>query len=184
MSDIKILSFNVNGLGLERKRKALFTKLQKLQSIVLLQETHSTKTIETKWKIEWKSDIFYAHGTSNSRGVAILLPCNTEYKVHNIIRDEQDGRFIIMDIEIYKTRILVANIYMPTRDHELEQMALLKCFQNNLPECESLIIGGDFNLYLNPFLDKHPDMKNTNDNKSFRQDLNSFIETNELSDVW
>ena len=42
--------------------------------ITLLQETHSALTDEPDWSSEWGSEIIFSHGSTNSRGVAILIP--------------------------------------------------------------------------------------------------------------
>jgi hypothetical protein len=113
------------------------------------------------------------------------LPHNIEYQLFDVVR-EDNGRFLILDIEIFKVRMILVNVYMPTRDHESEQIALLESLQDSLNffSCDCLIIGGDFNLYLDPNLDRHPGMKNTNDNKQFRTNLRSFLESYELVDIW
>ncbi len=71
---IKVTSFNVNGLGQEGKRNAILKKMKTLESIVLIQQTHSTMSMEKKWKNEWGGHIIFSHGTSASKGVAILFP--------------------------------------------------------------------------------------------------------------
>ena len=48
---------------------------------VLLQETHSTKNDEHLWQKEWGSTIKFSHGTSNSKGFAILFPSNKNMTV-------------------------------------------------------------------------------------------------------
>ena len=53
----------------------IFTWCRKQKSdFIFLQETHSKKKdTETCWKNEWGCEIIMAHGSSNSRGVAILV---------------------------------------------------------------------------------------------------------------
>ena len=50
---INLTSFNVNGLRMELKRNTIFNKLRPTHNIIFLQETHSSKEIENKWKNEW-----------------------------------------------------------------------------------------------------------------------------------
>ncbi len=47
---LQLSSFNVNGLRQDIKRNAICTKLKPSNNIILLQETHSSKEIENKWK--------------------------------------------------------------------------------------------------------------------------------------
>ena len=61
----------------KKKRKTIFQWLKSSHpGIILLQETHSLEEDEKAWVSEWDNDIF-AHGTNNSRGVAILLDSKT-----------------------------------------------------------------------------------------------------------
>ena len=75
MYNFKLISFNVNGLGEELKRRKIFNWLKQYYSkcICFLQETHSTAQCENKWKTECDSELIFSHGSSNSRGVAIFI---------------------------------------------------------------------------------------------------------------
>ena len=70
----KVLTVNVNGRNNHNKRIRLFNSLKtKKIDIRLLQETHSTKTTETKWQQEWNRMSFWNSGpTYHSAGVATL----------------------------------------------------------------------------------------------------------------
>ena len=71
---LKLLSLNVRGLGNFRKRRATFTWLRKQKAdLIFLQETHTTKNCESQWKKEWGSSIMFSHGSTNARGVAVLI---------------------------------------------------------------------------------------------------------------
>ncbi len=97
-SSINLVSFNVNGLGQEAKRKSVFEKLKKLDCISFLQETFSTKNIETRWKDEWGGEILFNHGASNSRGVAIFFPKNIDFELCEKITDNE-GRLLIAKVK-------------------------------------------------------------------------------------
>ncbi len=51
--------FNVNRLREDIKRNDIFNKLKPSNNIILLQETHSSKEIENKWKNEWGGGIIF-----------------------------------------------------------------------------------------------------------------------------
>ena len=71
---LKLVSFNTRGLRDYCKRKNVFSKLKKLKcDIIMLQETHSVSDDEVQWEREWGGKILFAHGTSQSKGVAILF---------------------------------------------------------------------------------------------------------------
>ena len=71
-SSLELVSFNARGLGNEKKRKkySIFLKKQtSMNSVIFLQECHSTKEVERLWEYQWKNKIFYSHGKFNARGV-------------------------------------------------------------------------------------------------------------------
>ena len=50
-NSLKLVSLNVRGLSNFRKRRAIFTWCRKQKAdLIFLQETHSTKESEYKWK--------------------------------------------------------------------------------------------------------------------------------------
>ena len=66
------------------------------------------------WRSEWGAKVFYSHGVSNSRGVAILMPNNLDFVVQQEISDK-NGRFILLDILIDDIRLILVNVYAPTK---------------------------------------------------------------------
>ena len=169
--DITVYSLNCNGLRDKTKRTAVFHKLRKTgMGLYLLQETHSTEDVEFSWQVQWGSrNVYFSYGSSNSRGVATLIPENSDITVHSISRDDC-GRFIILDAEKDGHKFSVGNVYFPTRDKESEQRETLLKFIEALMSFnnEHIIIAGDWNLYLNPRLDKLDDMGESSDNGSYR----------------
>ena len=97
---LKLFSLNVRGIRTNStKRKIIFEYfIMKPKCCVFLQETHCTSELENTWKQEWGSDIIFSHGSSNSKGVAILLPKQVNYTILNKNIDP-DGRFVIIEIE-------------------------------------------------------------------------------------
>ena len=74
MDKLSIETRNVDGLRDNLKRAKNFLLLNQSNSdIFLLQETHSTPLDEIAWSREWGGEIKFSHGTSKSRGVAILI---------------------------------------------------------------------------------------------------------------
>ena len=72
---LQLLSLNVRGIGDNTKRREVFRWLKRYHkggdSIIMLQETHSTPNSELVWEREWGSKIYFSHGANNARGVAI-----------------------------------------------------------------------------------------------------------------
>ena len=70
------ISNNVKGLKLTKKRTKLFeyfTSKLAPSGIIFVQETHSTKEIEQKWKDELNGQDSFSYGKSNSCGVFIAF---------------------------------------------------------------------------------------------------------------
>ena len=64
------------------KRKSKFNHIKQHQiDVVFLQESHSTSDNETVWSMEWGDEIIWFHGTSRSKGLAILLRRALRYRI-------------------------------------------------------------------------------------------------------
>jgi exonuclease III len=139
--------------------------------------------VETAWNKEWGAEIIYSHGSSSSRGVAILFPQNLEYKVQNIVKDN-NGRFIIVELIIDDTRFVLVNLYAPTKDKVDDQCTFLAELRTELLQYSghNLIMGGDFNTILNGALDKNGGTVHSETN--YGTALGELIEDFELTDIW
>ena len=176
-----IHSFNTNGLGDFKKKKDVFDYLRHLTgNIFLLQETHWKTEHENLIRSQWGFECFVAGNDTGSRGVAIMFRNNFEYKIHNIRRDEE-GRFILLDIEILNQRITLGNVYGPSAgDHPefFENLFDLIVTLDN----EKIIIGGDWNIALNPIIDtNHP--SNVYRHRSRRKVI-EFMEKYDMVDIY
>ena len=184
--DLSIFSMNCNGLNVDLKRIAAFAKLKKKTSgILLLQETHSTPEMEQRWQTDWgNKQMYFSHGASNSKGVAIIITNNYDANIVNIRRDT-NGRMILLDIERNGTIYTVGNIYPPTRNFEQDQRLAFREFINYLEQMqnEHIVLGGDYNLCMTARLDKLDTMPEHNDNQNYCEDITSFLEINNLVDV-
>ena len=152
-----MLSLNARGIRSFEKRKALFRWLSKNKSdIIFLQETYSTPEIENLWKTQWKGDLFFAHGSEHSRGVLILVRENLNYELKLSSLDTEEGRFIILKVIVQEQPFLLVNIYAPNKASE--QCTFFQKLHDELDslnvetDCD-IIIGGDFNVILDPDLD-------------------------------
>ena len=115
---LKLVSLNVRGLSNFRKRRAIFTWCRKQKAdLIFLQETHSTKENEYKWKKEWGSKIIFSHGSSNARGVAVLIKRGLDIVVEEELLNS-NGRLIVLKSLIKDKRYLLANIYGSNKNAE------------------------------------------------------------------
>ena len=156
--NITLNSFNCRGLRDRQKRMNIFTWLKTHHNgITLLHETHSALTDEPDWSREWGSEIIFSHGSTNSRGVAILIPesLKLNFKIVLTFKDTS-GRMLLLECNIEKNKFLIINVYAPTKNRLDMQHEFSRNLKNLLDEyCDkALIIGGDFNTYLNTSLDK------------------------------
>jgi exonuclease III len=74
MSDMKIDSWNIKGIGNPIKRKKMLSILKKNKvDGAFLQETHLSDTEHAKLKMDWVDQVYFSSYKSNSRGTAILI---------------------------------------------------------------------------------------------------------------
>ena len=177
---VHLKSQNVRGLQDNNKRRGIFHtfQLSKFQ-IFLLQETHSDAQCEQQWKNEWGGEIYFSHGTTNSRGVCVLFKNNFSRIIHRTYADNR-GRFIIVDIEINNLRLLISTIYGPNRDDPdffLDFIDHIESFDN-----VTHIIGGDWNFVLDLNIDKKGGLPQTNTLSS--DIVKTWMEETDLIDIW
>ena len=91
------------------------------------------------------------HGSSNSRGTAILFNKNLNISILKSVCDP-NGRYVIADVNISDKVFTLINIYAPNDDcpqffTQIDN--LINQFHG-----DSIIFGGDFNCVLNLSLDK------------------------------
>ena len=180
--DLSCNTFNVRGIRNDLKRQTIFQHVRKLKgNFVLLQETHSKFEDEIKWKKEWDGNIYFSHGTLHSAGVAILVKPNSDCVI-NKVESDINGRYIFLNITIDDTKFLVLNLYGPNKDKE--QILFYNSIISKLMEDYSnsnIVIGGDFNIYLNHILDKKG---GTAQNRKAKEQVDKLMETMGLCDIW
>ena len=82
--DINFILNNVKGFQNSLKRLKIFNYLKENLSyngFLFLQETHSYSKDEIKWKDEFKGELFFLHGKTNSCGVAIGYTRKRSFKL-------------------------------------------------------------------------------------------------------
>ena len=77
----------------------------------------------------------------------ILINPKLDGKIEKVIEDK-DGRYIIADIFLNQTRIVLVNIYAP--NDQTQQVQFFKRLQQHLEPLadEQIVVGGDFNCAL------------------------------------
>ena len=178
--DIKIASMNCRGLANKVKRRDVFDYMRKKQfSIICLQDVHFESKQENQIAAEWGLDAYFSSFKSNSRGVAILLNNNFEYKVKKCIKDP-NGNFVLLDITTYDTNITLGCVYGPNKDNPQFYSNLLRTineFSNS-----ACILCGDWNMVIDPAKDTQ-NYVNVN-NPNARKELQNLMNELNLTDIW
>lgn len=152
MADLRIISYNTQGLQGIQKRMDIFDYLKnKGCHIYCLQDTHFTYDDEANIRDQWvNSNCIFSNYRSNARGVAILFGNTLEYKIHRKIIDS-DGNNIILDLTVHNKKITIVNPYGPNNDSPNFFQHILNCIDDI--DTDETIICGDFNCVQNPELD-------------------------------
>ena len=109
-----------------------------------MQETHSTKTTETKWQQEWNGMFLWNSGpTYHSAGVPILFSENFKGKIQNIVNDN-GGRIITVTFKLNKQNFHITTLYGLNKPHHRENF--FQSLINHITSNQNTMIGGDFNL--------------------------------------
>ena len=180
MNAISIVSYNARGLGNVRKRRELFNLFHsKHFKIILVQETHSTKASEAMWKAEWGGKIYFSHGTTNQRGVAVMIKKGVDVIVEEVLCDNE-GRWVLLKASWNSEKVVLGCIYAPNMDEP-------NFFINFLNKVEGVgvdrkIIGGDFNLILDHGIDREG--RGQHKNVKASKIVNKMIDELDYVDPW
>ena len=87
--------------------------------------------------------MFFSHGSTNSRGVCIIIPNTFDGKCEKLYAD-LEGRLLIVKLSIEKVDYIICNIYAPVSSYEKEQIDLIMILEKELEEHinSNIIIGG------------------------------------------
>ena len=176
MNGFNIATLNCRGAIKNREHQDTlhsFFEVNKL-NVILLQETH-VNSLDIKKDIDKKfnCDSYWSFGSSNSRGVAILIFKNFKYEKIKFQTD-YDGRVISIDIKSEFGEMRLMSIYLPNDITERKQFLreIDRFFYTSAP----LIVGGDWNFVENLNLDKFGGNPNNDKegSKIFKNIKNSF----------
>ena len=182
---INFITLNIRGLGGKKKSRPVFDWLRKSSNgIIFLQETHGSDFLAEQWEKYWQGKVYCAHGDTRSKGVAILFHSLIKHEVLEKFEDA-NGRFLILRIKIEDEIYTLANCYLPTKDHEQDQCSTLTSVIDILHKFtdDKLIVGGDFNIALNPMLEKSGGRVDANESKRFRAAMKGMMISLNLEDI-
>ena len=138
----------------------------------------SLEEIENKIYQEWEGNCFFRHGSSNSKGVAVLIKKGTDLKVL-ACRKDTNGQFIALNISYSDKQIILANIYAPNTDNP---GFFINAFSHidSFGKMDNIIVCGDFNLVLDSSIN-YENYKDSNHNINSRKLLIKTIIDPQLS---
>ena len=130
--DFEVISYNVRGLADDRKTKKIINYLKKQSSgnsVIFMLETHLTSKSQQGFRAQWRGDVTFSHGTSSARGVCIAFRPNLEKKILSLPICDENGRFIIVYVEIQGPSFVLIHCYAPNT--ESAQVKLFKEISKN-----------------------------------------------------
>ena len=142
------------------------------------------RTSKTSGKLNGMERFFFAHGSTHSRGVAILIRKSFDFKFKSS-RSDEEGRYLILQASIQDANFLLVNIYAPNviskqSSFFLTLSDLISEQGLNASDCK-ILLGGDFNVTLDPALDCLGGNPSLKESVKFLEDI---MMENDLVDIW
>lgn len=127
----------------------------------------------------WKGQHFHSLFQAKARGVFILISQNVPFEAHAVTPDKS-GRCVMVRGKLYNTMVALVNIYAPNTDDG----NLFKQLFSLLPDLNkySLILGGDFNCWLDLALDRSSSKNSTISESTLV--IQAFLSDYGICDVW
>lgn len=175
---LKITSFNVKGLNSSYKRQMAWKEAIRLKSdVICFQETHFVSNKPPPFHHPKYPHVLLANGPKKKGGVAIAIRDSipfTKLETHL----DASGRYIILICEIFKTKYMLVNVYLPNTN----QLRFLKRIWKKVESIKQghVILTGDFNAIPN----KELDLSNPMHSQQRRATLSQFLASSDLFDVW
>lgn len=177
---LTLASWNVRGLNSPIKRGKVFAHLKSLSpDIIFLQETHLKNDSHARLRCKWIGNIYHSSFPARARGTAIMMRKNIPF-IHEATIADKEGRFLIVTGELYSTPLTLLNIYAPN----IDSPSFFKKVMSSIPNMSqtNLIIGGDFNCILDPYLDRSSTRRVEKSKSSIF--LDTFINNTNMADIW
>ena len=131
--DIKVCTFNVNGLGEYKKRRQVFEFLKhNKHGICFLQELHCQNITTDTWEREWGGKAFFSGNSSNSTGIGILINSDVTFTLLEY-KEIINGRLQVLKINISEIDIVLINIYGPNKD----DISFFNTVETVIKQCEN-----------------------------------------------
>ncbi len=106
-------------------------------------------------KKEWGGQIIFFSWHLKQQRCSCPLPPNLDFNILEKYNDE-NGRFQLLKCKFEELIYVMVNCYAPTQQHKKDQLDLINVLKSHINkfDTENIIMGADFNFYINPELDK------------------------------
>ena len=186
-NNLKFVTKNVKGLQSTHKRLKMFEYFRNVLSpngIIFLQETHFSINDEENWCDEFKVELFFSHGKTNSCDVAIGYFGSQQFPIESK-KTDNCGRILVLEASLEDKKYILMNIYNSNTESErMETLENLNRILNTIVYSHEkhIILGGDLNIFFDSSLEAsggNPTIKK----KSLRIVL-AIKERLDLCDIW
>lgn len=176
-----VMLHNIRGLNIPEHRSTILRKLKKGKPhFVYLQGTHLKTRYTPKLTNSYFTRAFHAtNPDSKSMGVSILINKEAPFELAEQLCDPE-GRFVFLKGTYGGIPVTLANVYFPNRGHVTLCQSIVRKLAGFAAGC--LILGGDFNILLNPLTD-------TSNGKTcisykLLKKIKSLLQSLQLIDTW
>lgn len=176
---LTFVSMNVQGLGDGKKRRDVLNYLRgKKYNVYFLQDTHFTDKEINYIRSQWGYECYFSNFNSQSRGVAIFINNNFDFKFKGLEKDNL-GNLLILHACVMSKDLTMICLYGPNRDDP----DFYSYIKGKILHLENpCIISGDYNLVLDPNMDCY-NYVNVNNPKAREVVLEMIVEC-DLIDCW
>uniref|UniRef100_A0A803K7H0 Reverse transcriptase domain-containing protein n=1 Tax=Xenopus tropicalis TaxID=8364 RepID=A0A803K7H0_XENTR len=177
---LKFVSHNAKGLNTPVKRRMAGQYFHKIQAdIVALQETHWCDKGPPPYIHRYYQQIYATTYHTKSRGVAIAFRPHVQFILTNSVIDTE-SRYILINGTIMGNPVTFLNLYAPPTG---AKQFFTKVFELlTLHAQGTIVVMGDFNLVLDPRLDRS--QHTTNPISIPPKFLKQLLQETSLIDIW
>ena len=154
---LSFLSLNVNSCRDSLKRFSIFTflKTELKSDFYLLQDTQTTLSSETVWRLTWRGKIYFSHSPSSVGGLAILVRPGLSFTFLKLI-ELIPGRALILSFSLNDQVFYLLNVYAPSKGEARRPFfsKLFAALKELFTPDDFWCLAGDFNCTLNPSIDR------------------------------
>ena len=138
---VSIITLNVNELNAPTKRYRLIEYIQEQDPYICCYRRPSSDLETDRLKVKGWKKIFHVNENQKKAGVAILISDKIEFKIKNIIRD-QEGHYTMIKGSIQEEDTTVVNIYAPNLQAPQNIKQTLRGIRGEIDS--NTVIVGDF----------------------------------------